>query len=106
MREMPRAARIYLVGCYLLGLAALVRLTSLAPWQADKQTWLLTAALAALAATAQVFTVARAQGHHSDHLTPAPIFAAVLLLPAPFLALIVCFTFIPEWIVHRRRWFI
>lgn len=106
MREMPRAARLYLAGCYLLGLAALVWLTCLASWQADERSRLLTAALAVLAATAQVFTVARAQGHHSDHLTPAPIFAAVLLLPAPFLALVVCFTFIPEWIVHRRRWFI
>src|SRR5579883_2864485 len=95
MRELPRAARVYLAICYLLGLAALADLARFARWSGyDERTWALTAALATGAAIAQVFIVARTGGHHSDHLTQAPVFAAILLLPAPLLALVVCVAFI------------
>ena len=106
MKELPRAAQMYLSLCYLLGLGALGWLLAGDQASLANGDWLLWAMLTAAAATAQVLTVARAKTHFSDHLTPAPIFAALLLLPAPLLALAVVVTFVPEWLWHRRKWYI
>ncbi|MBV9789752.1 MAG: diguanylate cyclase [Chloroflexi bacterium] len=69
--------------------------------------WLLALGLTTVAAICQVFVVARSSttGQRSDHLTLAPMFAAVLLLPRPLLALMLVITYLPEWYFHRRSWF-
>ena len=68
--------------------------------------WLITAALATVAGACQVFLVAKTRTGYSDNLTPAPLFAALLLLPRPALALMLIVTFLPEWYIHRRAWYI
>lgn len=110
MRQLPRRARIYLVFCYILGASSLCwyMLTYTGPLTVEH--WLLGAVLAAAAAVCQVFLVARRStrsttGHRNDHLTLAPLFAALLLLPRPILALVIIATFIPEWFVYRRKWY-
>lgn len=106
MRELPRPAQLYLYLCYLLGLSALGWLLMGDPFSSGAEDWLLGALLALAAGAAQVLTVARAKSHYSDHLTPAPVFAALLLLPSPVLALVVVFAFVPEWVYYRRKWYI
>ncbi|MBI3979864.1 MAG: diguanylate cyclase [Chloroflexi bacterium] len=107
MRDLPLRGRVYLIACYLLGLGALGAfvLGFFQPIPPAGE-WLLGAGLLVLAAAAQIFVVERSGGHHSDHLTPAPLFAAFLLLPNPLLAMVVVLTFLPEWILYRRKWFI
>lgn len=106
MRELPPVARVYLVLSYLLGLGALGCLLFGGADPVRLGDLFLGVPLAALAAGARVFVVKRARGDHSDHLTPAPLFAAFLLLPHPLLALAVVFAFVPEWVYYRRQWFI
>ncbi|MBI2940117.1 MAG: hypothetical protein HYY04_06715, partial [Chloroflexi bacterium] len=106
MRNLPRVAQLYLVVCYLLGLSAFGWLLLSYQGRPSPEDWLLGTALAVLAALAQIFVVARAGTSYSDHLTPAPLFAAFLLLPRPLLALAVCLAFLPEWLWYRRKWFI
>ncbi|HEU5316493.1 MAG TPA: diguanylate cyclase [Chloroflexota bacterium] len=67
---------------------------------------LLTVGLATVAAAAQLFLVKRARSHRSDHLTPAALFAAFLLVPRSLLIVVIVVAFVPEWIVYRRKWFI
>jgi diguanylate cyclase (GGDEF)-like protein len=49
---------------------------------------------------------AERQKHQGSHLSLAPIFAAVLLLPPALAALAISVAFIPEWIRARPRWYI
>jgi diguanylate cyclase len=49
---------------------------------------------------------AERQKHQGSHLSLAPIFAAVLLLPPALAALAIAVAFIPEWIRARPRWYI
>ncbi|HEX6290171.1 MAG TPA: GGDEF domain-containing protein [Herpetosiphonaceae bacterium] len=107
MQHFPIRARLYLAGCYLSGFLALGWLMSGDHPTLSAQDWLLSLGLTIVAATCQVFVVARASttGQRSDHLTIAPLFAATLLLPRPLLALLLILTFVPEWYFHRRSWF-
>lgn len=108
MRQLSRLARGYLTACYLLGTCALAWLVW--SYQGPALTyadWLLAGVLAVAAATCQVLVVARTSttGQRSDHLTPAPLFAAVLLVPRPLLGLVIIAAFVPEWYVYRRPWY-
>jgi diguanylate cyclase (GGDEF)-like protein/putative nucleotidyltransferase with HDIG domain len=106
MRDLTFNARGYLIGCYLLGLVACAGLLWAGDGLPSPDQWLLAACLAAAAGAAQLFIVSRPDSHYSDHVTPAPVFAAILLLPPPLVALVVCVAFLPEWIRYRRKWFV
>lgn len=107
MREFPVRAQIYLMSCYLGGAVALGWMLFSYHGTPTAQDWLLCVGLAVASALCQVFVVARVgtHGQRSDHLTLTPLFAAVLLLPRPLLALVIIITFVPEWYLHRRSWF-
>ena len=107
MTDLAWRARTYISGSYAAGAVALAWLvfhtTSRSISISD---WMLAALLAVIASICQVFVVTRAgtTGQRSDHLTPAPILAALALLPSPLLALVLIITYIPEWLVYRRGW--
>lgn len=107
MRQLPAHALVYLIICYCAGLLALGWLVFSDRPQLRVEDVALGAGLAVAAAVCQVLVVERAStsGQRSDHLTLSPLFAALLLLPRPMLALVVVFTFIPEWYLRRRSWF-
>lgn len=107
MRQLPVHARIYLIVCYVLGALALGWLLFSFNGSLTLTDWLMAAGLAIGASACQVLVVERrtTAGQRSDHLTLTPLFAAVLLLPRPLLALVVVLTFVPEWYLRRRSWF-
>lgn len=107
MLSLPVRARVYLFGCYSAGVLALAWLLLHTPAPTTAHDWILGLGLGIVAALCQVFAVARQSttGQRSDHLTLAPLFAALVLIPAPVLAIIMILTFVPEWYVHRRSWF-
>lgn len=108
MRQLSVRARLYLACCYLLGGLALYWFVFNHPLASLRtEDWLLAIGLTTIAAICQIFVVARSSttGQRSDHLTLAPMFAAVLLLPRPLLALTLVITYLPEWYFHRRSWF-
>jgi diguanylate cyclase (GGDEF)-like protein len=105
MHGLSVVAKACVVGVFALAAAASAWLwlgPAPAPGTRD---WLLAAALAATAATCQVFVVRRAKSSHPDRLTAAPVFAALILLPAPLLPAVVATTFLPEWVFRKRRAF-
>ncbi len=106
MKTLAWPTRLYLLLCYIFGAFAtwwlVVEYTQPFPWT----DWLLAAGCIIVASACQVFVIKRAGTNYSDNLTPAPLFAAVLLAPHPLLAIIIVAAFIPEWFVYRRRWFI
>src|SRR5947209_11269203 len=105
MRDMSMRARSYLGLCLVLGLVSFGWLIRDLPNQLTiSRDWWLALVLVALASIAQIFVVLRAGNLFSDHLTPALFFAALLLLPSPLIALLVCLSFLPEWIWYRRVW--
>lgn len=106
MRQVSVLARVYLLACYAGGALALRWLLFTYQGKLQLEDWLLGAGIALVAAACQLFLVKRSRSPRSDHLTPAPLFAALLLLPRPLLAVLIIITFLPEWYVHRRRWFI
>jgi diguanylate cyclase (GGDEF)-like protein len=107
VRDLAPEARAFLVLCYALAMAAGAWLARGFPANLGTvDDWVRGLVLAILAASAQVFVVQRARTHYSDHLTPAPLFAAFLLLPAPLLAAVACVAFIPEWAWYGRKWFV
>ena len=106
MKTLAWPTRLYLLLCYVFGAFAgwwlVVEHMQSLPWT----DWLLTAGCIVVASACQVFVIKRAGTNYSDNLTPAPLFAAVLLAPHPLLAIIIVASFIPEWFVYRRKWFI
>jgi diguanylate cyclase (GGDEF)-like protein/putative nucleotidyltransferase with HDIG domain len=107
MRQMPWAARVYLYCLYAIGAVAFVWLIISYDGPITSSDWALAGGLAMVSAICQVFLVARTSttGQRSDHLTLAPLFAALVLLPRPLLAPLIVLTFLPEWYFHRRSWF-
>ncbi len=107
MRQMPGVARIYLISLYIVGAVACA--WHLVNYNAPITTIdiVLAIGLAIVSAICQVFLVARTSttGQRSDHLTLAPVFAALVLLPGPLLVPVIIITFLPEWYVYRRSWF-
>ncbi len=107
MRALPVVARIFLLTTYVFGGAALVWLLVGDPVSPITATDIgLTVGLTLLAAATQVFGIYSPRTNKSDQLTPAPFFAALLLLPQPALGLLTVLAFLPEWYVYRRQWFI
>lgn len=105
VRDLTPRVQAYLGLCYALGLASLVWYTrSFLDAVGSARDWELGIALVALASIAQVFVILRLGSDYSDHLTPAPFFAALLLLPSPLIAVLVCLSFLPEWLWYRRAW--
>src|SRR5712692_1389034 len=105
MRDLSPKARSYLGLCFVLGLAGFGWLVHGLPDQTGApRDWWLGVALIALASIAQIFVVLRSGNRYSDHLTPALFFAALLLLPSPLIAALVCVSYLPEWIWYRRSW--
>lgn len=107
MHDLPRRGQIYLWLVYAAGAVAFWWLMFSYTEQIVLEDWLLTLLLAAASSLSQVLVVARTgtSGQRSDHLTLAPLFAAVLLIPRPLLALLVIWTFLPEWYLRGRSWF-
>jgi diguanylate cyclase (GGDEF)-like protein/putative nucleotidyltransferase with HDIG domain len=107
MDQFRLRARIYLIACYFLGGLSLYWLLFSYQGQLRGEHVLLGGGLAVVAAICQVFVVDRrgTNGQRSDHLTLAPLFAALLLVPRPVLAVVIVFTFLPEWYFRRRSWF-
>src|SRR4051794_21647178 len=105
MYQIPSMARAFLIFVYLLGAAAAVWLLADRGQQIDSAAIILAIGLTVVAGICQVFVVKRTGTNHSDQLTPAPICAAILLLPAPLLAVMIPLVFLPEWYIYRRRWF-
>lgn len=104
MRDLTLTIRVYLTCCYVLGIVALAGLL-LSASPPERHEWLLVALLAATAATAQLFVPETSDSRYSHQVGLVPVFAAILLLPAPLTALVVCAALVPEWIRYRRTWF-
>jgi diguanylate cyclase (GGDEF)-like protein len=106
MRDLSRRARVYLGASYLLGLVAMIGLFSDTSQNYPiASSWELAAVLIVLTSISQAFVVIRSMNNDADYLTPAPLFAALLLLPSPLLLLVVTVSFVPEWFWFRRSWF-
>ena len=106
MQSLSRTAQLYMLLCFLCGAVAAYWLGQSISPVPTLDDWLVGAILAAVAAICQVFVIKRVGTNHSDHLTQAPLFAAMLLLPRPVVACVLVITFLPEWFVYRRKWFI
>jgi hypothetical protein len=106
MRQLPLRARYYLMLCYLLGAGSGAWLIAGKALPMRLSDVLLGIGLTIVAAACQTFVVKRAGTNHSDHLTQAALCAALILLPSPILAAAIIATFVPEWYIYRRRWFI
>jgi diguanylate cyclase (GGDEF)-like protein len=72
------------------------------PGRAD---WLAFAALLPLVVGAHLLGADRAR-HQGSHLSLAPIFASVLILPPALAVILVALAFVPEWLRNRADWYI
>lgn len=103
MRDLPRAARAYIILALGLALALLAyTILSSGVRRADAG---LFAFLLAGAITAQYFTVVTPK-HQHYYLTPAFFFAGIVLLDPVLFALMVILAHVPEWIKIKYPWYI
>jgi diguanylate cyclase (GGDEF)-like protein len=75
------------------------------PADVGRDDWLAFAALLPLVVGAHLLGADRAK-HQGSHLSLAPIFAAVLILPPSLAVLAVALAFLPEWLRNRADWYI
>jgi hypothetical protein len=75
------------------------------PADLGRDDWLAFAALLPLVVAAHLLGADRAK-HQGSHLSLAPIFAAVLILPPSLAVVVVAFAFVPEWLRNRADWYI
>jgi diguanylate cyclase (GGDEF)-like protein len=75
------------------------------PVDVGRDDWLAFAALLPLVLGAHLLGADRAK-HQGSHLSLAPIFAAVLILPPSLAVLAVALAFLPEWLRNRADWYI
>lgn len=75
------------------------------PTEVTREDWRTFAILLPIVAAVHLVGAER-QKHQGSHLSLAPIFAAVLLLPPALAALTIGLAFVPEWIRARPRWYI
>jgi diguanylate cyclase (GGDEF)-like protein len=73
--------------------------------QVEASDWAAFGFLLPLMAAAHLLGAERTK-HQGSHLSLAPIFAGVLILPPGLAALSVCLAFIPEWVRTRAEWYI
>jgi diguanylate cyclase (GGDEF)-like protein len=73
--------------------------------EADAADWAAFGLLLPLVAAAHLLGAERTK-HQGSHLSLAPIFAGVLILPPALAALVICLAFVPEWIRTRAEWYI
>jgi len=102
MRSLRPSARAYFFACYLFALGSGAWIIGQKPHPGTTEDWEIAIVLAVLAAVSQVFAVLRPRSNYADHLTPAPLFAAFLLLPTPLVLAVTFFAFVPEWLWRRR----
>jgi diguanylate cyclase (GGDEF)-like protein len=75
------------------------------PQKVDGAEWLAFGVLFPIIAAGHLVGAER-QKHQGSHLSLAPIFAAVLILPPALAAIAIAAAFVPEWIRSRQRWYI
>lgn len=75
------------------------------PADIGRDDWLAFAALLPLVIAAHLLGADRAR-HQGSHLSLAPIFAAVLILPPALAVGLVALAFVPEWLRSRAEWYI
>jgi diguanylate cyclase (GGDEF)-like protein len=80
---------------------------ALAGWPDDigHEAWVAFAVLVPIIAAVHLVGAER-QKHQGSHLSLAPIFAAVLILPAALASVAIALAFVPEWLRSRPRWYI
>ena len=75
------------------------------PADVGRDDWLAFAALLPLVVAAHLLGADRAK-HQGSHLSLAPIFAAVLILPPSLAVVVVALAFVAEWLRNRADWYI
>jgi diguanylate cyclase (GGDEF)-like protein len=75
------------------------------PNQIGHEDWVAFAVLVPTIAAVHLVGAER-QKHQGSHLSLAPIFAGVLILPPALAVIAVALAFVPEWLRSRPRWYI
>src|SRR5919201_934240 len=103
VRELTPRAIVY---CgVVMALAAAVATPLLAHLRASGGQWAAFAVLASCAAVAQRFTV-QTPRNHGFQTTNVFLIPAILLLPAPLVALLALVQHVPEWLNARKAWYV
>ena len=103
VRELTPRARLYCGG--VIALAAAVAAPLLAHVDASREEWAAFVVLATCAAVAQLFTV-QTPRNHGFQTTNVFLIPAILLLPAPLVALLALVQHVPEWLNSRKAWYV
>jgi len=75
------------------------------PERVGRDQWIAFGILLPIVAAVHLLGTER-QKHQGSHLSLAPIFAAVLILPPLLTAVAIGAAFIPEWVHSRPRWYV
>ena len=103
VRELTPLAIVY---CgVVMAFAAAVAAPLLTHLQASGDQWAAFVVFASCAAVAQLFTV-QTPRNHGFQTTNVFLIPAVLLLPAPLVALIAIVQHVPEWLNSRKAWYV
>jgi diguanylate cyclase (GGDEF)-like protein/putative nucleotidyltransferase with HDIG domain len=103
VRELTPRAVVY---CgVVMAFAAAVAAPLLTHVQASGNQWAAFVVFASCAAVAQLFTV-QTPRNHGFQTTNVFLIPAVLLLPAPLVALIAIVQHVPEWLSSRKTWYV
>lgn len=102
MESLSRTAKCFFILEIAAGIGAGIALFALFGLPSLQQTdlWVAFAVLTIAAAIVQIFTVSSA--NYQGCISVAFVFAAMIMLDYPLLALSIALLFIPEWIVARR----
>src|SRR5919109_1189742 len=103
VRELTPRAMLY---CgVVMALAAAVAAPLFAHVRASSGDWAAFAVLSSCAAVAQLFTV-QTPRNHGFQTTNVFLIPAILLLPAPLVALLALVQHVPEWLNSRKAWYV
>src|ERR671939_728277 len=103
VRELTPRAIVY---CgVVMAFAAAVATPLLTHLEASGDQWAAFVVFSSCAAVAQLFTV-QTPRNHGFQTTNVFLIPAVLLLPAPLVALIAVVQHIPEWLNSRKAWYV
>src|ERR687883_1262705 len=103
VRELTPRAIVY---CgVVMAFAAAVAAPLLTHVEASGDQWAAFVVFASCAAVAQLFTV-QTPRNHGFQTTNVFLIPAVLLLPAPLVALIAIVQHVPEWLNSRKAWYV